>query len=174
MIVNKREIIHHESTVCEYRKVKCHNCVKIEQDVEKMNVKITRMDSEIEEMKDKMVQKFEIERMTANVDELKRLVVQMLDKSCFLENTIKISSAVNYATNTFVEDILVAGGWDNRQKRLKSVEKFSLRNVWERVPSMNVGRVAPTSFVCENQVFVAGGCDNSVIEVLNLNEDLPQ
>ena len=39
---------------------------------------------------------------------------------------------------------------------------------------MNVGRVAPTSFVHENQVFVAGECDNPVIEVLNLNEDPPQ
>ena len=28
MVINKREIIHHESTVCEYRKVNCHNCVK--------------------------------------------------------------------------------------------------------------------------------------------------
>ena len=36
MVVNKREIIHHESTVCEYRKVKCHNCVKIEQDMKGM------------------------------------------------------------------------------------------------------------------------------------------
>ena len=40
MIVNKREIIHHESTVCEYRKVKCHNCVKIEQDFVEMKEKL--------------------------------------------------------------------------------------------------------------------------------------
>ena len=84
MIVNKREIIHHESTVCEYRKAKCHNCVKIGEDAEKMNVKIIGMDAEIEEMKDKIEHRFEIERMTADVDELKRLVVQMLDKSSFL------------------------------------------------------------------------------------------
>ena len=31
MVVNKRDIIHHESAVCEYRKVKCHSCKKLEQ-----------------------------------------------------------------------------------------------------------------------------------------------
>ena len=155
MIVNKREIIYHESTVCEHRKVKCHNCVKIEQDVEEMKAKVGRM--------------------TADLDEVKGLIVQMFEKLRFLENTIQISSAVNYASNAFMEDILVAGGLDSNDKWSKSVERFSWKkNVWERVFSMNVGRRGVTSFVYENQVFVAGGCDSPVIEVLNLNEFLPQ
>jgi hypothetical protein len=36
---------------------------------------------------------------------------------------------------------------------------------------MNTGRKGATSFVYENQVFVAGGCCSCVIEVLNLNEN---
>ena len=39
---------------------------------------------------------------------------------------------------------------------------------------MHVGRVGATSFVYENQVFVAGGCDSPGIDVFNLNEDQPQ
>ena len=195
MIVNKREIIHHESAVCEYRKVKCHNCGKIEQDVEemkekleemkeKLEEKIEEMDGKIEDMdekmgeiKEKMVEMDEktaekMEGITTDVEEVKRLMVQMFDKLRFLENTIQISSAVNYASTSFMEDILVAGGLDTDDNHLKSVEKFSWKkNTWERVCSMNVGRVGATSFVYENQVFVAGGCDSHVIEVLNLNED---
>ena len=34
---------------------------------------------------------------------------------------------------------------------------------------MNVGRIGATSFIYENQVFVAGGCDSDVIDVLNVN-----
>ena len=163
MIVNKREIIHHESTVCEYRKVKCHDCVKIEQDVEEMKEKIEGMEKKMEEKMD---------GMAADVDEVKSLIVQMFEKLRFLENTIQISSAVNYASNVFMEDILVAGGWNRRGKYLKSVERFSWKkNVWERVSSMNVGHVGATSFVYGNQVFVAGGCDSPMIEVLNLSED---
>ena len=202
MIVNKREIIHHESTVCEYRKVKCHNCGKIEQDVEEVKEKMEEMKGKMEEMKEKMEEKIEgmdgkienmddkmgeikekmvemdekvaekMEGITTDVEEVKRLMVQMFDKLRFLENTIQISSVVNYASSSFMEDILVAGGWDSDDNHLKSVEKFSWKkNAWERVCSMNVGRVGATSFVYENQVFVAGGCENPVIEVLNLNED---
>ena len=54
MVVNKREIIHHESTVCEYRKVKCHNCVKIEQDVDGMKEKMKKMKHDMEGMKKQM------------------------------------------------------------------------------------------------------------------------
>ena len=191
MIVNKQEIIHHESTVCEYRKVKCHNCGKIEQDVEEMKEKMEEMkekmggmDGKIEDMdekmggiKEKMVEMDEkvtekMDGITTDVEKVKRLMVQMFDKLRFLENTIQISSAVNYASSSFMEDILVAGGWDSDGNELKSVEKFSWKkNAWGRVCSMNVGRVGARSFVYENQVFVAGGCDGPVIEVLNLNED---
>ena len=219
MIVNKREIIHHESTVCEYRKVTCHNCVKIEQDVEEikktmeemkgkvegmdgkiaeMNVEIKgmamkmerKMEEKMEEMKEKieemdgkiaemngeikgMDNKMErkIGKMAAVVDEVKGLMIQMFEKLRFFENANQISSTVNYASNLLMEDILVAGGWDTDKNELKSVEIFSWKkNVWERVSSMNVGRVGATSFVYENQVFVAGGCDGPVIEVVNLNE----
>jgi hypothetical protein len=158
MVINKREIIHHESTVCEYRKVNCHNCVKIEQDIEAMKEKIEGLASK--------------EDVKAFIE---ALMVQMFEKLRFLENTIQISSAVNHASNALMEDILVTGGKDIHGNALKSVERFSWKNnVWERVSSMNDGRIGATSFVYENQVFVAGGCDNRVIEVLNLNEGLLQ
>ena len=178
MIVNKRDIIHHESTVCEYRKVKCHNCVKIEQDVDEIKEK---MDANMEEMKEKiektmngMEKKMEKKMvgMTADVDDLKRLMMQMFEKLRFLENTIQISSAINCASNEFMEDILVAGGWDSDDNKLKSVERFSWKkNVWEKVSSMNVGRITAASFVYENQVFVLGGCFSPSFEALLLNED---
>ena len=177
MIVNKREVIHHESTVCEYRKVKCHNCVKIEQDVEEMKEKMEEVKEKIEGMDEKMKgietkMEEKMGRKAADVEDLKGLMMQMFEKLRFLENTIQISSAVNYTSNTFMEDILVAGGWDSDGNYLKSVERFSLKkNVWERVSSMNVGRIAATSFAYENQVFVLGGCFTCWIEVLNLNED---
>jgi N-acetylneuraminic acid mutarotase len=157
LVVDKRELIHHESTVCEYRKAKCHSCKKLEQDMAAMKEKIESLASK------------------ENVDEVKGLMVQMFEKLRFLEKASQISSATSQESNAVMEDILVAGGKDNGDNALKSVERFSWKkNVWERVSSMNVGRVGATSFVYENQVFVAGGCDSRVIEVLNLNEGLLQ
>ncbi len=157
MVVNKRELIHHESTVCEYRKVKCHNCVKIEQEVERVNEKMEGMKKQMEGLASKK-----------DVDEVKGLIVQLFEKS-------RISSGINYASNGLMEDILVAGGWDSDGNALKSVERFSWKNnVWERVSSMSVGRSGATSFVYENRLFVAGGCDSHVTDALNLNEGLLQ
>ena len=209
MIVNKREIIYHESTVCEYRKVKCHNCVKIEQDVEEMKEKMEgikeKMEEKMEEMNEKMKEKMEevkekieridekiervdekmkgiemkmeekMSRKADDVEDLKGLMMQMFEKLRFLENTVQISSAVSYASNAFMEDILVAGGLDSDDNKLKSVERFSWKkNVWEKVSSMNIGHFGAASFVYENHVFVLGGYDCPDIEVLNLKEDSPE
>ena len=197
MIVNKREIVNHERVVCEYRKVKCHKCVKMEQNVEEMKEKIEGIDGKMEAMKEKMEgmkEKIEgidgkIEGMdekikgiemklegkmdgkAADVDDLRRLMIQMFEKLRYLESNTQISSAIWYPSNAFMEDILVAGGLDSDGNKLKCVERFSWKkNVWERVSSINVGRAKGTSFVYENQVFVAGGCINPVIEMFNLNE----
>ena len=157
MIVNKREIIHHESTVCEYRKVKCHNCVKIEQDVEGIKERMKGIDKKVE-------------GMAVDVDEVKGMMIEMFEKLRFLENAGQNSSA--HALTTLMEDILVAGGYSDAGIYLKSVERFSWKkNVWEKVCSMNFGRKGATSFVYKNEVFIAGGSDSPVVEVLNLNED---
>ncbi len=72
MVVNKRELIHHESTVCEYRKVKCHNCVKIEKEVEGVNEKMEGMKEKMEGMKKQM----DGLASKKDVDEVKGLIVQ--------------------------------------------------------------------------------------------------
>ena len=151
MEINKRELIHHESMVCEYRKVKCHSCSKLEKDMEDMKTKMA---------------------LKEDVDQLKAMMFQVFEKLTFLENTIQISSAINHASNTSMEDILVAGGKDRIGKHLKSVERFSWKsNVWDIVPPMDNGRAGAISFVYENQLFVAGGCDSDVIEVMELNQN---
>ena len=139
MIVNKREIIYHESTVCEYRKVKCHNCEKIEQDVEEMKEKIDEkmkemkekmegMDKKIEERLDGMNKK--VEGLAVDVDEVKGLMFEMFEKLRFLENTMQYSSAMNYLSTSLMQDILVSGGCSGVGNYLKSVERFS----WKKLP----------------------------------------
>jgi hypothetical protein len=118
----------------------------------------------------------DVEGMKEKMEEMKELMVQMFEKLRLLENSTQIPSAVNHASNVLMEDILVAGGWDSDGNALKSVARFSWKNnVWERVSSMTVGRKGATSFVHDNQfIFVAGGCDSDVIDVLNLNQGLLQ
>ena len=160
MMVNKRELIHHESSVCEYRKVKCHNCVKIEQVVETMKEKMEGIEKKIEGLETKG-------------DHVQMLLVKMYQKLESLESTVQISSAINHTSNASKRDILVAGGFDESGNKLNSVERFSWKNnSWKRLSSLNIARKGATSFLYENQVFVAGGFDSCVIEVLKLNKGL--
>ena len=90
MIVNKREIIHHESTVCEYRKVKCHNYMKIEQEIKKkIEEKMDEMNEKIEGTDKKIQEK--MAGIAADVNDVKGLMVQMFEKLRLLENTIERS-----------------------------------------------------------------------------------
>ena len=158
MMVNKREVIHHESSVCEYRKVKCHNCVKIEQVVETMKEKMEGIEKKIEGLETKG-------------DHVQMLLVRICEKFDSLENTTQISSSINHTSNASKKDILIAGGFDKSGNKLNSVERFSWKtNSWKRLSSLNFGRKGATSFVYQNQVFVAGGYDGDVIEVLKLNK----
>ena len=95
MVVNKQEIFYHESTVCEYKQVRCHSCKNLEQDLK------------VKEMKEKLDSMAEIKQ---EVDQVKGMMVQMFEKLNFLENTIQISSAINHASNASLGDIVIVGG----------------------------------------------------------------
>ncbi|CAB4038902.1 Hypothetical predicted protein, partial [Paramuricea clavata] len=84
-------MIHPKSTVCEYSKVQCHSCEKLEQDVKEMKEKLEDMAG-----------------IKEDVDQVKALLVQMFEKLSFLENNIQILSAINHASNTLMEDIVIA------------------------------------------------------------------
>ena len=143
---------------------------EVKEKIEGIDGKMQGIDEKIKGIEMKMEEK--MGRKTADVEDLKRWMMQMFEKLRFLENTIQISFAVNYTSNAFMEDILVAGGRESDGNYLKSVERFSWeKNFWEKVSPMNVGRRSATSFIYENQVFVLGGRFSSSIEMLNLNED---
>ena len=154
MLINKRELVHHEATVCQYRRVKCQSCKTLAEDVQHMKKKLDEMKT-----------------VKEDVEQLKAMMIQMFGKLSSLENTIQISSAINRASNALLGEIVIAGGYNSQGNVLNSVEQFSWRNnFWKQLPSMTLRRIGATSFVYENQLYVAGGCDSEIIEVLNLSE----
>ena len=51
MEINKQDKVHHETEVCEYRRVKCHDCGKIQEVVGKLEGRIMELDRKVEETK---------------------------------------------------------------------------------------------------------------------------
>lgn len=48
--VNKRDLIHHETAVCEQRKVQCHNCEEMRQELIEVNEKLDKMEEKFTQL----------------------------------------------------------------------------------------------------------------------------
>ena len=48
MVINKRERVHHETEICQYRKVKCHDCGQIQEDVGTLKGSLLELDGKVE------------------------------------------------------------------------------------------------------------------------------
>ena len=46
--VNQRDLLHHETVVCELRRIQCHSCSEIKQEMEAMKVRLAAMDEKLE------------------------------------------------------------------------------------------------------------------------------
>ena len=54
MEINKQDKVRHETEVCEYRKVKCHDCGQIQEDVEALKRSLSEHDEKVEVTNKKM------------------------------------------------------------------------------------------------------------------------
>jgi hypothetical protein len=48
MVINKQERVHHETDICQYRKVKCHDCGQIQEDVGTLKGSLIELDGKVE------------------------------------------------------------------------------------------------------------------------------
>ena len=200
MVINKQERIHHETAVCQYRKVKCHDCGQIQEVVERLEGRLMELDGKVEatnkEMKEIKNNQVEVKKIVGtlkaslieldgkkdvkesllkvnkDVDDVKVMMIQMLEKFNMLELMNKLPSPTEGMLNTPREDILVAGGDGPEKKTSKSTEIYSCeKNGWFEVSQMNEEHSGASSFIYNDQVFVVGGeFSETIIETLNLNE----
>ena len=75
MVINKQEREHHETLVCEYRKVKCHDCGKIKEDVETLKGNLTQMEKKVEAARKEV--KGNHDEMKNEVGKLKESMIEM-------------------------------------------------------------------------------------------------
>ena len=101
-----------------------------------------------------------------DVDEVKVMMIQMLEKLNMLEHLNKLPSPTEKMLNAPREDILIAGGYDDKTGTIIfSWEK----NGWFEVLPMNEKHTQASSFIYKDQLFVVGGEWSKTIETLDLN-----
>ena len=179
--LNKRDLVHHESELCEHRKLKCHSCgetaktlTDMEKRIDRIETHLAKVETNTTDIKTDMEGK--LEAVNNEVKGLKTALVEVFDemKGVFvkMEENIKENTKAlrNASSGGDRENIIVAGGYGN-----DSVEMFNWRQrTWLPLQSMPNERYGATSFVCNNQVVVAGGCcDGSgyVDDMIRMNVD---
>ena len=136
-IVNQRDLIHHESEACEFRKLKCHSCeemtktlAKMEKRIENVENKLTNVENNMADMKTEMEGKFE--SVSNEVTGLKTALIEGFNelKDVLLEIKQENRKIVRNTASGDRENIMVAGGLG-----VDSVEKFNWREkTWSPLP----------------------------------------
>ena len=222
MEINKQDKDYHETEVCEYRRVKCQDCGKIQEVVGRLEGRMMEMDRKLEEVRGETMKevrnaakntsdkveamneemktasrqtekqneevkkelrevknefgkikkevkgvKENLSKVNKDVDEVKVMMSQVLEKLSMLEHLNKLPSPTEEMLNTPREDILIAGGYDDKT----GTEIFSWeKNCWFEMSPMNEERVFASSFIYKDQLFVAGGENSKKIETLDLRK----
>ena len=180
--LNKRDLVHHESELCEHRKLKCHSCGEMKKtlaDVEKRIARIEKNQANVE--KNRETRFLSLEKNTADMDgKLKAVNNEVIElKAALIEGFTELKNVLvkmedkieeNARSKTIApsgdrENIIVAGGFGN-----DSVEMFNWRQrTWSPLQSMPKKRHGATSFVYNNQVVIAGGY--CVDDMIRMNVD---
>ena len=151
MEINKQERDHHETMVCEYRKVKCHDCGQIQEDVATLKGSLIQLDGKVEatnkEIKNnhadmktivgKLEEKLEekVEAVTNRQDEIKQEVKREIKD--VKENLSKV--------NKDVDEVKVMMS--------QLLEKFNMLELMNKLPSPTVGMLNTP----RPDILIAGG-----------------
>ncbi|CAB4021941.1 RING finger 151-like [Paramuricea clavata] len=147
LVVNQRDLVHHESAVCEQRRVKCHNCAELQQEMDTVKTTLAEMNKKLDDIQDKFAIQNKFESMEKQQEKLSRHE--------FEDTKFKV---------------VVAGGWNKDSSQLNSVELFdSSRRTWSYLQPMKECRKSASAFVYNNQIIVSGGWTKSNRRPLRTN-----
>ena len=195
--VNKQDLLHHETSVCELRRIQCHSCKEIRQEIDTVKVNLATTNEKLDRNEGKLENvKAVIENVVANValvqeqlnkqeESNRRLEADNVEMKISLDKITKQLERMTQQTSHEVQaeqlkkgiaeadgmdrepKIVVAGG--SQRRTLNSLEMFSLSNgTWTPLQPMNKCRYGASSVVYNNHLFVMGGYVKS-IEKLSLN-----
>ena len=185
--VNQRDLVHHETVVCEHRRVQCHSCNDIKREIEAMKVSLATMDEKLDGNKKELVEEIKENKKAVEENVIAKvgLVQKQLDtqeesnrrletevKKCFNEIS-RLGNIVQTLPEVQAEQmrkgiaeaggmkrepkVLVAGG-QNKSRCLKSVEMFNLsKRTWTPLQPLRESRSGLSSIVYDSKVFVVGG-----------------
>ena len=177
--INKRDRTHHEAEVCEFRKVKCHECSEIRKEMDEVKMFLAAVTDQVEEVKANVEQvKMNVEEMKTNSNketkeikkemkeikkELTEIKTQLMTQPDQMrgiqvaqEKIMKEIERIKTDAVNVNDSVVIAGGYGTRQ--LKAVEMFRWsERSWSQLQPMKECRSGASSFLYENRIIVSGG-----------------
>ena len=186
--VNKQDLLHHETAVCELRRVKCHSCNEIRREMDTVKVDLAAMNEKwkgvgetlvrnernVKAVKEQLNKQEESNRqlradnveIKKSLNEIMKQLERMTQQTPHEVQDEQMKKGIAEATGGIDREpkVVIAGGNDQ-----KSVEMFSLATkAWTPLQPMKNHRDEASSVVYNNQIVVTGGGDKSM-EKLSLN-----
>ena len=181
MIINKGDKEHHQTQVCKFRKVKCHDCGE-EVQHKKYKSHGCVMRKEMDDLKMNLVEmRDQLKKLTSKTDQMQCILEEVMKEVKNMkpeqkEERKKVTKPAS--TSSSGGDIVIVGGRDGTSD-LNSAEMFSCSTrTWTSLPPMKQRRSGPSSFVYKSQLVVSGGrsgnsCTDGM-ERMNVNEEPKQ
>ena len=191
--VNNHDLLHHETAVCELRRVKCHSCNDIKRemdtmrgDLAAMNETLVRNETNVKAVKEDVVQLVQEQldkqeesnrqlradnvEIKKSLHEIMKQLERMAQQTSHEVQAEKMKKGIAEAVSGMDRElkVVITGGKD-RGKDLNSVEMFSLATkTWTPLQPMKEYRSESSSVAYNNQIVVTGG-GNKSMEKLSLN-----
>ena len=193
--VNKQDLLHHETTVCELRRVKCHSCndIRREMDTVKdnlaaMNEKLKRVGETLGKLDENVIAKVELVQeqlnkqgesncqlkadnveMKKSLNEIMKQLERMTQQTSHEVQAEEMKKGIAEGGEEDREPMVIVAGGDNGPRYSNSVEMFSLpTGTWTQLQPMRRQHNQASSVVYNNQLFVFGWRDQTM-EKLSLN-----
>ena len=151
MVINKQEKDHHETVVCQYRKVKCHDCGQIQEDVGTLKGSLMKLDGKVEATNKEI-----FKEMKNNQIEMKKIVGTL--KGSLMELDGKVE-AVKQEVKKEVKDVKESLSKVNKDvdevkvMMIQMLEKFNMVELMNKLPSPTEGVLNPP----REDILIAGG-----------------
>ena len=181
LTINKRDRTYHESALCQFRKLKCHNCEEISRVMAGVETKIASLDSKLNNTN--IVMNDKLNKMEANIDTKMALAVSTKLDSVYTKLKNVNTKVANLQANVEARFEAVnneVSGMRTSLNEMKDGFDHLKEAILEKIESKDRKQEEFTRDVSgaesggrENQhIFVAGGEGGNLVEIFNYPQTL--
>jgi hypothetical protein len=145
MVINKQERVHHETEICQYRKVKCHDCGQIQEDVGTLKGNLIELDGKVEAANKEM--KKTVGELKGSLKELDGKVEAVKNNQDQIKQEVKDVKESVSKVNKDVDEVKVMMS--------QVLEKLNMLEQLNKLPSLTEGMLKTP----REDILIAGGGD---------------